>query len=177
MSTLPNWIDLVIVICIWRVGYVGLAHGMWAELLSLVAAFAVTVLSVNYWPVLFNVVQPYIGTLRQADFVLFLVVLLLLTLATSVTLRQLLSKFQTQTHDWLYYGIGLVLGVVRGFWLAGFCLIVLSGSGWPYAQASIQQASFGSRVEVTVEQAMAAVCRHMPGFHANSDQFVPSAMY
>lgn len=161
----PNWVDLIIVILIFRACYSGFVRGILAELLSLVGAVTVTALAVNYSGVVASWLQPWLAAAPYVAALMgFWSLFGLLVVIVRVVSRRVTDVLKWERLHWFVQGVGLFLGGVRGLWWAGFLLIVLVSSGVPFLATSVEQGSvLGPRLLAVAQGGLEQVANRFPG--------------
>ena len=138
----PNWIDLIIVTIIWGMSYNGFGRGFLAELLNLIGAVAITALTVNYAELVTGVLRPWIPLPPPVMAVGgFWGLFLILWAAVRAVRKRVANVIKWERFNWFIQGMGLLLGGLRGLWWAGFILLVLSASGYPFLLESVEKKS------------------------------------
>ncbi len=156
LSYLPriNWIDIIVVISLFRGGYIGLVRGFSVELFKLIGMVATAILTVLYYESLslFLASHSFLP-LEAANVVsvvfLFASLLLIFKLVRVLLFRVLHLELFGSLEKWG----GCVLGFLRGFVFASLLLFVITLLPIEYAQKSIDEKSFlGPRIKQIVPQ-------------------------
>lgn len=174
--TWPNWVDLIVLTILFTASYNGFRRGLTCELLNLVGAIVVTVLTVNYFNLVFSRLRPWVGSASPILIgqVVFWGFFLMLRVGVRLTINFLTRFLKWEPVHWLLQGMGMVLGVVRGLWWAGFCLLVLSGSGVVYLRESVERRSVsGPRLVVVARDSLEWVTDRAPGVAYRTQTLVP----
>lgn len=175
MSMWPNWVDLVIVIIIWRGCYNGFGHGCLTELLNVIGAVLVTVATVNYAGTVIGLAQDRVALPPPvASALFFWSFFLIVWLAISVIRRRVADLIKWEHSHWAIQSIGLLLGGARGWWWSGFLLLALASSGVALLQAAAEERSLlGPRVLPAFEERLRQVADLFPGAAYRGEVLVP----
>ena len=175
MNAWPNWVDLLVVIIVFRTCYVGFARGVITEALALMGAISATALTLNYarvvseWDTL--ALWPD-STLKAA--VLFWALFVLLALAIRVIVKRAAEVIKWERVHWSIQSIGGTLGAVRGLWWSGFLLVAFSSSGVTALQGSVEERSVvGKRWLRFSRAALGQVADRFPGGRQRGEPLVP----
>lgn len=174
MTQWPNWVDLVVVTITLKMCYGGYVRGVVAELLYVVGALAMTLLSVGYWERLAGWLQPWVAfPFHLVGALSFVVLFLSLWVVVRVAIRSFTQIMKWERVHWLLQSIGLALGAARGFWWSGFFVLVLNSAGFVYLRQSVEERSLaGPRLAEVSKQAMAQLLEYVPG--STRGTFFPS---
>lgn len=173
----PNWVDLVIVILVFRGCYVGFGRGFLTEVLNLAGAVCIAALTINYAAVLFGFIQPWwsLGPV-VGNFVVFWLLFLTCVLGIHFVNRRLTQLFKWERLHWTIQGIGFVFGGLRGLWWSGFFLIAMASSGFAYLQDSVQTNSvLGPHLLVLSQKVFEETVHRFPGAGHRIETLVPPA--
>ena len=176
MTKWPNWVDLVVIIIVFRTCYVGFGRGLLTELLSLAGAVSVTALTVNYASVVINVVRPWVlwADPTIATWVLFWAIFFGLLFAVHQLIKLVATMLKWERLHWFIQGIGIVLGALRGLWWAGLLLLAFVSSGVMYLQASVEERSIlGPRLVSLSRESLERVTNQFPGVEHRGETLVP----
>jgi uncharacterized membrane protein required for colicin V production len=166
-TTLPNWVDLLVVFLFVRACYVGYNRGAVTELVHLLGIVGMTALAVNGYEWLgrklsgFSPFDP-----AMLNFICFLLLFLVgLLLVHRVLYRLTASILRERGGSATVTSVfGAVFGAARGGWSTGLLLMLLLSLGIPYFQASVNERSIlGPSVVRVSTQAMQAVVGWLPG--------------
>jgi len=131
-----NWVDIFIIILIFRVCYISYKTGLPVTLFKLLGTLAALYLSMHYYTWASDQVQclPFtkVFPITFLDFICF-VLLLALGYGIFIFLRIMVHRFlKMEAVPTLNKWGGLVLGVIRAILVAGLCIFVLriSTSGY-----------------------------------------------
>jgi uncharacterized membrane protein required for colicin V production len=172
----PNWIDLIIVTLVWAACYAGFGRGILAELLNLVGAVVVTIVTVHGASAVALWVKRY-GPMGEAliELLAFWVVFFVVWSAMRILRSRIAEVLQWNRPHWLTQGLGLVAGGVRGVWWAGFIVLVLSSSGFGFLHQSVSQGSvFGPRLLSVFQTGLTELSGRFPGAPPPDARLVPS---
>ncbi len=176
MPALLNWVDLVVVTIFLRTLYGGFSRGILTELLTLVGAVVTTVAAVVLW----RPVASWIGSwLWVPHHVLGMLIFWAIFLGVSFGSRQLRTVVgqivKWESFHWSIQGLGVCVGGLRGFWWAGFVLLVLVSSGYPFLEEAVMKRSaFGPRILRTFGPYLDQVADRVPGPPLRGGTLIPS---
>ena len=176
MTIWPNWVDLVILTIVFRACYNGFGRGVLTEFLSLIGAVSVTAVTLNYFNPVRTALQPLLGWIPPhiAAVLLFWGFFLLLLLACHAFMRRLTDVVKWERIHWVFQGIGLFLGGVRGLWWAGLIVVALSSSGLVSLRDSVEQQSLvGPGLLAVSRPALERVADRFPGAEGRLATLVP----
>ena len=145
-----NWVDIFVLILLFRIGYVSLKRGLPVEIFKLLGTLAATYLSLHYYslislffqPRLFNKKEPWV----ILEFFVFLA-LVILGYFIFIFLRSIFYRFiKMEAVSYLNRWGGLVLGLIRGVLLVGLIIFILVFSGINYFRVSAKHSFLGRRL-------------------------------
>ena len=175
MTTLPNWVDLVIVTVILRACYNGFGRGIVAELLSLVAAVSVTAVTLNYWSTVADTFQTLPVDSHLLAVVGFWGLFFILLIAARIVLGALMHFLKWERLHWTIQGVGMIVGGVRGLWWSGFLLVVLTSSGIVVLQRGVEEGSMlGPRLLQLSRTNLERIADAFPGGQHRTGVLIPS---
>ena len=145
-----NFLDIIILIILFRVCYVAIHTGLPVELFKLVGTLAAIYLSLHYYIFLSDLIQKKVDLslmpLEFADFLIFLC-LAIIGYLFFVAWRGVFFNFiKLEAVAALSKWGGLFLGVLRGILLVGLISFSLSISSISYLNKSVKSSYLGSRV-------------------------------
>lgn len=175
MVHLPNWVDLIILIIVFRTSYNGFGRGIVTELVNLVGVIAVVVGTIWFWPTAAGWVvskttwhSPYISV------AVFWVLFIFLMVLMRFFFKAITDVIRWEHLHWLLQGLGLVIGCLRGLWWAGFLLIVLTSSNLEALQSSVQGKSLlGPHLEAISRERIVQMLGYFPKRPLGSSALVP----
>jgi uncharacterized membrane protein required for colicin V production len=145
-----NWIDIFIIILLFRICYIAIKNGLIAELFKLSGTILAVYLSFHYYTYLSDIVrQRFIGQKLSLEFLDFLCFAFLAVLGylALVLCRQVFSYFiKMEALPQLNRWGGLILGISRGFLLSSLIIFVLFISSIAYLKNSVIHSYFGGRL-------------------------------
>ena len=147
--------------------YTGFSRGIVTELLSLLGLIAAIVLAGTYYGRVARMIPlPQQIDVALVEYVAFLMLFAVLALLFIRIVAQSLTKaIKWEASHWTLQLLGSILGGARGFWWAGFCLLLLLGSGADYFGHSIMERSiFGATVVQMSQRAFAKTASVVPGY-------------
>jgi uncharacterized membrane protein required for colicin V production len=145
-----NWLDIVIIILLFRTIYVAMKIGLAAELFKLLGTILAIYLSLHYYTGLSDYLKSLMPSLKIIplgflDF-LFFVVLAVSGYIIFVFLRESFSRFikMEAVPNLNKYG-GMLLGVAGGFLFTGLLMFMLAISTVNYLEGSLKSSYLGNR--------------------------------
>jgi len=142
-----NWVDILVVILLFRIGYIAIKNGLAVGFFKLLGALFAIYLSLHYYTGLSDFVRGRIGIkklpLEFLDF-LFFVALASLGYLIFVLLRTVFCHFiKTEAAPKLNQWGGFILGAVRGFLCVGLITFMLAISSVSYLKNSVKDSYSG----------------------------------
>jgi len=143
-----NWVDILIIILLFRVGYISLKNGFPIALFKLCGTVLAIYASLHYYTVLsdsfLNFFSIKKAPLELIDFVSFLF-LALISYFLFVLFRNIFTHLiKMEAVSTLNKWGGLFLGAIRGVLLCGLLIFMLAVSGVNYLNSSAKHSYFGS---------------------------------
>jgi uncharacterized membrane protein required for colicin V production len=171
----PNWIDLIILTVVWATCYNGFGRGFLAELLNLIGAVAITVLTSNYAGAVSRSVGTWLPLPPAVTAVVVYWGFFLMLWYGARTVRQRVAEvIKWERFNWFIQGMGLVLGGLRGLWWAGFVLLVFSSSGYGFLQESVGKKSvLAPRLLSSFDVSLEQIRHRFPGARLRGATPVP----
>lgn len=145
-----NWMDIFVVILLFRICYIATKFGLPVELFKLLGTILAVYLSLHYYTGLSDGLRQRFGAekipLEFLDFLVFLG-LSLLGYLIFVSLRLAFYRFiKMEAAPGLNRWGGLVLGLMRGFLLTGLIIFIFTISTISYLKESARSSYSGSRL-------------------------------
>lgn len=147
-----NWIDILIVILLFRIGYIAIKNGLPCEFFKILGIIAAIYLSLHYYTGLSDWVTDRMpvaeekAPLEFLDFLMFLV-LAIIGYLIFVILRTIFYRFvKIEAVRNLNKWGGFVLGIARGFLLVALVTFALEISSIGYLKNSVNSSYSGKRV-------------------------------
>lgn len=143
-----NWLDIFVVIILFRTSYISIKNGISVELFKLLGTLFACFISLHYFTNLADFFQARIPTppsipLEIWDFFSFLL-LAILGYLVLVVLRETFFRFiKTEAITMLNKWGAAVLGIARGFILVSLVIFLLSIPVIDYFGNSVREAFFG----------------------------------
>lgn len=177
MTKLPNWVDLLVIICLLVTCYNGFGRGLIGELLNLVGAVCATVLALNFYVVIASWLAPWMRLDPiLATWLIFWGFFVMLLVIAHQLCRRLTQVVKWERLHWAIQGLGLVLGGIRGLWWSGFILVALVSSGFLYLQDSVEKESvLGPRLVTLARDQLTSVADLFPGAPSKRQVLIPPA--
>ncbi|RJP28248.1 MAG: CvpA family protein [Candidatus Omnitrophota bacterium] len=142
-----NWVDILCITLLFRICYIGFKNGFVVEVFKFFGAILAIFISCHYYTVISDSLVKRFGLksvpLQFVDFIVF-AVLVSLSYAISILLRELLSRFiKLEAVQTLNQWGGLALGIARAFLVTGIVVFMLFISSVSYLNNSVKNAFFG----------------------------------
>lgn len=145
-----NWFDLVLLILLFRIGYIALRSGLPIELFKLLGTVLAIYLSLHYYTAGADFIRSRFAADKKMplEFLDFLVFLGLAIAGYSilVLLRSVFYRFiKLEAVDRLNKWGGFLLGIVRGMLVSGLIIFMLVISSISYLRMSVKSSYLGPR--------------------------------
>lgn len=145
-----NWVDFLVVIILFRICYIGAKSGFSLELFKFLGILSAIYLSLHYYTMLSDFFRNRIAVkslpLEFLDFLSF-IVLAILGYLVFVSLRSVFYRFiKMEATPKLNKGGGFILGIGRGFLVAGLIIFMLVISSIGYLKNSVNDSYLGKRL-------------------------------
>jgi len=143
-----NWVDVLVIIALMRIGYVAFETGFTIELFKLLGTLFAIYLSMHYFTIVSDTLIRRQATtekipLQFTDFVSFLV-LVIAGYLIFVFLRSVFYRFiKMEAAPYLQKWGGLVLGMFRAFLCVGLIIFMLVISSFEYFKNSVKESYTG----------------------------------
>jgi uncharacterized membrane protein required for colicin V production len=143
-----NWIDIFVVILLFRIGYVSINSGLIPEIFKLSGTILAIYVSLHYYTAFVGLLAkaPIVKNILPLKFLDFLsfVILAILAYFIFALLRKGFSRiFKIEAVPGLKYWGGFVLGIIRAFFLCGLIVFMLVISGTGYLKNSVRNSYSG----------------------------------
>lgn len=143
-----NWVDIFVVIFLFRICYVASKTGLPAELFKLFGTLVSIFLSFHYCTRLSNLVSLNIGTAKVPigllDYFMFLALAIsgymIIVLLRNLFFRLIKMEAVSTLNRWG----GLIVGTLRGFLLTALAIFILVFSGNSYMESSVKSSFSGN---------------------------------
>lgn len=138
-----NWVDVLVIIILFRVSYVAFQDGLSHEIFPLIGAICTLVLSLHFYHSIAVGIQQNVVKLSVAllDFISFVLLIVAIGLIFKL-LRVVVDKVIKVTwHPLVEKFGGLLVGIMRAAVVASVILTVLALMPFPYLQRSIRDRS------------------------------------
>lgn len=170
-----NWVDILVVILLLRIGYVALRNGLVIEFFKILGTVTAIYLSLHYYTALSDWVRMRLGSekvpLEFLDF-LFFVVLAIGGYSIFVVLRSVFSRFiKMEAVPKLDKWGGFILGMGRGVLLVGLVIFMLGISGVDYLKSSIKGSYSGRRLVKIAPDAYSWLWNALASKFASNEKF------
>ncbi len=142
-----NWVDVFVVICLIRTGYIGFSRGLSPEIPRFLSVILVIVLSYHFCGKVGQFLSDY--PMLKCEMVAGLsFISLVVVLSMICKLLCVLSRLIKVTGPHMFEVVGgLMVGLIRGFFVASLVLVVFSFIFPSYLDKSVCQGSFaGCRI-------------------------------
>ncbi|MDD4953418.1 MAG: CvpA family protein [Candidatus Omnitrophica bacterium] len=145
-----NWLDVFILILIFRILYISIKSGLSKEFFKLLGVLSATYLSLHYFTVLSDLICKNLPVKKMPleffDFLLF-TVLAILGYLVFVLLRTIFNHFiKMEAVPLLEKWGGLVMGILRSFFLPSLIIFMLAISSVGYLKKSAQSSYLGKKL-------------------------------
>lgn len=146
-----NWVDIFIIILLFRVCYIAAKTGFSSEIFKLTGTVFAIYLSLHYYTVLSDAVSeslPIIGRKLPLEFRDFLCFIFLVTVTyiAFIAIRMAFYRFiKMQAVPSLNKWGGLALGIIRSVLLVGLIIYALVISSTSYLKSSVKESFMGRR--------------------------------
>lgn len=171
----PNWVDLVLIILLFKGCYSGFGRGFITETLRLVGLVLATVVAINSHAIVSQWFFPmfWFGP-KIGAFLTFLIILFVMLFVVSFTVRIVGRVLKWERHHWAVQGMGLLIGGVRGLWIGGLFAVILTSSGFDYLRDSVERESvFGGHLHERARMVFTRVSARAPGGETRDPRLVP----
>lgn len=142
-----NWIDILVVILILRIGYIALKKGLAVEFFKILGTISATYLSLHYYINLSDFIQNRIGLKSiSSDFLnaFSFSGLAILGYLIFMVLQKIFSRFvKMEAAPELNKWGGFILGIARAFLFTSLVIFILVISGVNYFKRSIKDSYSG----------------------------------
>lgn len=142
-----NWVDILVIILLFRIGYIALKSGFSRELFKLLGTLLAIYLALHYYTGIVDFISARIATKKiPLDFLGFVIFTLLAAIGYLVFfgLRCIFYHFiKMEAIPLLNKWGGLVLGIGRGILLVGLVIYILVISSFDYAKKSVENSPLG----------------------------------
>ncbi len=176
MNKWANWVDLIILIIVFRTCYSGFVRGFFAELLTVAGLVSVTALCINYAGFVTAWLRPWIGwaDATMASFLIFWGFFLGLLFLARLVIKFLTAFITWEKVHWFLQGIGITLGGLRGLWWSGLLILAFVSSGVAYLRTSVEERSLlGPRLLVLSREWFERAADGFPGAEYRSKPLLP----
>jgi uncharacterized membrane protein required for colicin V production len=143
-----NWVDVVVVIILIRIGYVALKNGLVLELFKFLGTILATYLSLHYYIIFSEYLGSRMGLKNIPwEFLVLLsfIILAILGYLILVVLRKIFSRLiKLEAVPKLNKWGGFILGIARAFLSISLIMFILIISGRSYLKESVKASYSGS---------------------------------
>ncbi len=143
-----NWVDFLIIGIIIRMLYIGLRTGIGIEFFKLIGVWLATILTFQlYSTPLADALHEKLPALPldAADAFVFVSLLTIIILIVRMIRESFFLLVKIDAQNTLNKWGGLLLGCVRGMWIASLALIIMTISTIQYLETSAKSSLFGHR--------------------------------
>lgn len=141
-----NWVDILAIILLFRIGYIAIKNGLSVELFKLLGTILAIYLSLHYytlfsgWLVRADAKPATVAFLNLTSFL----VLAILGYLVFLLLRVIFYRFiKMEAVPRLNKWGGFVLGILRGFLLTGLIVFMLVASNIDYLKSCVKDSYLG----------------------------------
>lgn len=170
-----NWVDIIVVIILFRICYIAVKSGLPVELFKILGTLLAIYLSLHYYTMLSDFFRNRIAVkslpLEFLDFLSF-TVLAILGYLIFVSLRVLFHRLikMEATPQFNKWG-GLILGVGRGILLGGLIIFMLIISSVSYLKNSVKDSYSGKRLFKVAPATYSALWDNLMSKFATQEKF------
>lgn len=144
-----NWADLLIIGILIRMAFIGLKTGFAIELFKLISLWFATIITFQLYTTpladLLNEKVPALP-LDAADVFTYIVIMTLVTLAFRIIRESFFLLIKIEAANTFDKIAGIILGSLRGLWVASIALFIMCISTIQYLETSAKSALFGHKV-------------------------------
>lgn len=142
-----NWVDIFVVIILFRIGYIAIKNGLPVELFKLLGTLFATFLALHYYTGLADLMSVHLG-LRKIPVAFFaffyFLVLTILGYLIFVFFSNVFCRFiKMEATPKLNKGGGFILGIARGILVVSLVMFILVISSLDYFKNSVKDAYSG----------------------------------
>lgn len=147
-----NWLDILIIIILFRIGYSAMKIGIPLEFFKFLGTILAIYLAMHYYTSLVDWLMQRAHVTKERiplEFLEFLAFIFLAIVGYLIilSLRVVFSHFiKMEATPNLNKWMGLVLGIIRGFLLASLIIFILVISSTAYLKRSVVNSYFGRRI-------------------------------
>lgn len=175
MSSLPNWVDLIVLTIVLRGCYSGFGRGFLAELLACTGAVITSIVAINYWSPLATWLSPWLAmNPRLGGFMVFVLLFLTMLITVRLVTTRITALLQWERLHWIVQGMGMLLGGLRGMWWSAMFVVLCVASGFTYLQVSVEnQSVLGPGMLRLANEHIRRVSDLAPGSHWRVPTLIP----
>lgn len=145
-----NWVDIFVLIIVFRIGYVAMSTGITTEAFKFCGAICAIYLSSHYYTVLSDFIKQYVPDgivpIKFLDFLSF-IILLIMGYFIFVLLRSICRAFlKMDSPSIISRWAGLALGIFRGYLVSGIVIFTMVICGVTYFKNSSAGSYFGKQL-------------------------------
>jgi len=140
-----NWIDIIIIICIVRMCYVGLKTGVGVEIFKTLGLLFCAFIALHFYIIIGSFLNSKMPPLpvEPASIFCYVVLVTIVTLLFRILREGFFAIVKSETISLLSKWLGLFLGFLRGILVSGFMLYGLLISTNHYCDLSVRTSYFG----------------------------------
>ena len=144
-----NWVDFLVIGIIGRMCFIGIKTGAGIELFKLLSLWFVTIVSFHTYT---TPLSDYLNTkvpalpLDAGDVFVFCVLITVITLLFRVIRESFFLLVKIEAHNAVDKWVGLLVGALRGFWIASIALFIMTISTVGYLETSAKCSLIGHNV-------------------------------
>ncbi len=142
--TYINWVDIVILILLFRACYVGFIRGLGSELMPLIFTFTSLVVALQFYKSMGGFIASHTPlSPPHANFLIFFTIMFISIVLARVVMRVLVGKSENAHVATMFdSGGGLFFGILRGILLVSFVTYALWLTPSEYISTSVSPGSF-----------------------------------
>lgn len=143
-----NWIDIVLIICFIRMGYVGLKRGFGVELFKFTNLLFCAFIAFHFYYTLAELLNTKLPVLpiEAAAITCYIVLLFLITILFRILREGFFIVLKSETISSASKFLGLFVGFIRGSFIGGFIIFGLLISTVHYFELSARTSFLGPKI-------------------------------
>jgi len=164
-----NWIDILLLICILRMGYVGLKRGLFIEIFKILNVLVCCFVTFHFYSSVGQLINSKLPPLPldAAKIFSYTALCIIITLIFSIIREAIVVILRIETPTNIIKFLGAVLGVLRGVIISGLIIFGLYISTIHYLEMSARVSFLGQKVVMVPTKIYESIFR---GFIYNLSQ-------
>ena len=144
-----NFLDILIVIVLFRICYIAAGMGLTIEIFKFFGVIFATYIALHYYTNLSDIIQrsllPKGISLEFLDLLIFLILALAVVMGFAVIRSTFYRFIKLEILPVINRFGGILLGILRGFFVIGLLVFTLTISNISYLSSSVKHSYLGSR--------------------------------